>query len=218
MQQLLRDVHMHRYNYSLWCNPWGNHTTYTPFSSVSLPSTSRWLSYAVLSFSATSFISVSLLSTSSWLSYAVLSFSATFFSDGCLLSVRRRFWSLAGLTSNRIKTLCTWCNTIVYEIIIELTNAKFYNMTNLSVVFAFWALEEGFGTWLGPQQSVLWLHWAASSFSAQQIAPPCLLHPWLFEVWLHQNTAPMRVVQGPVSPWEGRQNTFGMPRMLHLEQ
>ena len=108
--------------------------------------------------------------------------------------------------------------TLSFEIIIELTNAKFYNMTNLSVVFAFWALEEGFGTWLGPQQSVLWLHWAASSFSAQQIAPPCLLHPWLFEVWLHQNTAPMRVVQGPVSPWEGRQNTFGMPRMLHLEQ
>ena len=42
------------------------------------------------------FSSVSLPSTSSWLSNAVLSFSATSFSDGCLLSVWRRFWNLAG--------------------------------------------------------------------------------------------------------------------------
>ena len=52
----------------------------------------------------TPFSSVSLPSTSSWLSYAVLSFSATSFSDGCLLSVQRRFWNLAGWTVIWVRT------------------------------------------------------------------------------------------------------------------
>ena len=194
MQQLLCNARMHRCNYSLWCSPWGNlrSTTYvTNLSALFLYHPLHVGSHKL-----------------SWASLPRHSVMAAFWVSGGG-SGTWLGWQVA-----EPKRYAHDVTHIVYDIILELTND---NVTNLSVVVAFWALGEASGTWLGPQQSGLWLHWAALSFSAQWIAPRRSPHPWLFVVWHHQNIAPIRVVQGRVSPWWGQQNTFGRPWKLRSE-